>query len=243
MAYKLMLKFNGEVVSEYTLENVETTIGRKSENTIHIDNMAVSSHHARVVLVGNKAIFEDMGSTNGSVINGRQVTKHVLRHGDQIIMGKHELVFVDTSMGELPTQSGAEEDGEGDMEKTMVLTAQGRMNAFGSAEPVTNKPSLPMASVQILSGPQAGKTIDLTGSITSIGKGEGCKIVVKGLTVGKQAAVITRRPTGYHITHLEGLSRTKVNSDSISSEPRILKDGDIITLSDMKMEFFNKLVG
>jgi len=241
MAYKLMLKFNGEVVSEYTLENVETTIGRKSENTIHIDNMAVSSHHARVVLVGNKAIFEDMGSTNGSVINGRQVTKHVLRHGDQIIMGKHELIFVDTSMGELPTQPEPEAEGEGDMEKTMVLTAQGRMNAFGSAEPVSNKPSLPMASVQILSGPQAGKTIDLTGSITSIGKGEGCKIVVKGLTVGKQASVITRRPTGYHITHLEGLSRTKVNNDSISDEPRILKDGDIITLSDMKMEFFNKM--
>jgi len=241
MAYKLMLKFNGEIVSEYTLENVETTIGRKSENTIHIDNMAVSSHHARVVLVGNKAIFEDMGSTNGSVVNGRQVTKHVLKHGDQIIMGKHELIFVDTSMGELPTAQEEAAAGEGDMEKTMVLTAQGRMNAFGSAEPVSNKPSLPLASVQILSGPQAGKTIELTASITSMGKGDGCKIIVKGLTVGKQAAVITRRPTGYHITQLEGLSRTRVNNDSISSEPRILKDGDIITLSDMKMEFFNKV--
>ncbi len=241
MAYKLILKFNGEVVSDYTLENVETTIGRKSDNTIHIDNMAVSGHHARVVLVGNKAIFEDMGSTNGSVINGRQVTKHVLRHGDQIIMGKHELIFVDTSMGELPSRQ-QEPAAEGDMEKTMVLSAQGRMSAFGSAEPVSNKPSLPLASVQILSGPQAGKTIDLTASITSIGKGDGCKIVVKGLTIGKQAAVITRRPTGYHITHLEGLSRTKVNNDSISDEPRVLKDGDIITLGDMKMEFFLKTV-
>ncbi|MDX8408035.1 MAG: FHA domain-containing protein, partial [Mariprofundaceae bacterium] len=94
--------------------------------------------------------------------------------------------------------------------------------------------------VQILAGSMTGRSFDLSASLTSIGKGDACKIKVKGLTVGKQAAVITRRPTGYHIAHLEGMAKPKVNGETVGDQPKTLKDGDVIEVGDTKMEFFIK---
>ena len=97
-----------------------------------------------------------------------------------------------------------------------------------------------LGTVQYITGPLMGKVVSLKSSLTSIGKGDDCKIKVKGMLVAKQAAVITRRPTGYHIAYLDGMSKPKVNGETLSNAPRTLKDGDIIELSDTKLEFFIK---
>jgi len=236
MTSKLVLRFKDSVISESTLEAEETTIGRKPENTIHIDNLAVSGRHARVLKIGNKAILEDLGSTNGTLVNNKAMTKQVLKHGDNIIIGKHQLTYVDLD-ADAPAIA-PEEPEEDEMDKTMIITPQARA-AMPQAASKT-KTSMPLGAVQIISGPQAGKSFDLTSSLTSIGKGDACRIKVKGLTIGKQSAVITRRPTGYHIAHLEGMSKVKVNGTSITTEATTLKDGAMIELGDLKMEFFIK---
>lgn len=243
MACKLILKFKDSVISEIPLDREETTIGRKPENTIHIDNLAVSGRHARVLKIGNKAILEDLGSTNGSFVNDKQITKHILQHGDSILIGKHVLTFVNLDDKPVQPEPPAPEE-EDDMDKTMVISPQARSamaakDGNGGAKP-SAAPAMPLAGLQIISGPNAGKSLELTASLTSLGKGDNCRIRIKGLTVGKQAAVITRRPTGYHIAHLEGMSRPKVNGESVSDQPRTLNDGDIIELGDTKMEFFIK---
>jgi len=242
MASKLILKFKDSVISECPLDQEETTIGRKPDNTIHIDNLAVSGRHARVLKIGNKAILEDLGSTNGTHVNNKNVTKHVLKHGDVILIGKHTLTYVD-----LPDQPAAaapvqpEPDEEEGVDKTMVITPQARaaMAPKESGGPSAG-PAMPLGGVQVVSGPQAGRAFELSSSLTSIGKGDTCKIKVKGLTVGKQAAVITRRPTGYHIAYLDGMAKTKVNGETLGNEPRTLKDGDIIEIGDTRLEFFIK---
>lgn len=243
MACKLILKFKDSVISEIPLDREETTIGRKPENTIHIDNLAVSGRHARVLKIGSKAILEDLGSTNGTFVNDKQITKHILQHGDSILIGKHVLTFV--NLDDKPVQPEASEpEEEDDMDKTMIISPQARSamaakDGNGRAKNLAAQ-AMPLASVQIISGPNAGKSLELTASLTSLGKGDSCRIRIKGLTVGKQAAVITRRPTGYHIAHLEGMSRPKVNGESVSDQPRTLNDSDIIELGDTKMEFFIK---
>jgi len=237
MASKLILKFKDSVISECPLDREETTIGRKPENTIHIDNLAVSGRHARVLKIGNKAILEDLGSTNGTFVNNKQITKHVLQHGDNITIGKHSLVFVNIDEKEAPAAPAQEE--EDHMDKTMVISPQARAAMTPQGESRTGM-VMPLAGVQILAGPMQGRSFDLTASLTSVGKGDMCKIKVKGLTVGKQAAVITRRPTGYHIAHLEGLAKPKVNGETVGDSPRTLKDGDVIEIGDTKMEFFIK---
>ena len=237
MACKLILKFKDTVISEIPLDKEETTIGRKPENTIHVDNLAVSGRHARVLRIGNKAILEDLGSTNGTFVNDKQITKHILQHGDSIVIGKHVLTFV--SLEDKPVKAAPEP--EEDMDKTMVITPQARsaMISKNGTSP-SAAPAMPLAGLQIIAGPLAGKSMELTASLTSMGKGENCRIKIKGFTVGKQAAVITRRPTGYHIAHLEGLAKSKVNGEVVSDQPRTLKDGDIIELGDTKIEFYIK---
>ncbi len=240
MGTKLILKFKDTVISEFELNQEETTIGRKPENTIHIDNLAVSSKHARVLKIGKKVILEDLGSTNGTLVNGQETSKHILNNGDVITVGKHTLTFVALE-NESPVAAPAEEE-EDDMDKTMIISSAAReeMMTQGGAKPSGTSSPMVLAKVQYISGPLMGKVVELKSSLTSIGKGDGCKIKVKGLLVGKQAAVITRRPTGYHITYLEGMSKLKVNGEVVGSSPRVLKDGDIIELSDTKLEFFIK---
>jgi len=236
MACKLILKFKDSVISEYDLNQEETTIGRKPENDIHIDNLAVSGRHARVLMIGGKAILEDLGSTNGTFVNNKRITKHVLQHGDNVLIGKHTLTFVNIEDAQKPQPQA--EEAQIDPDKTMILTPQARAAMMPGGE--SKAPAMPLGAVQIIAGSLVGKSYDLSASLTSIGKGDNCKIKVKGFTVGKQAAVITRRPTGYHITHLEGLAKPKVNGEAVGEEPRTLKDGDIIEIGDTKMEFFIK---
>ncbi len=240
MSTKLILKFKDTVISEFELNQEETTIGRKPENTIHIDNLAVSSKHARVLKIGKKVILEDLGSTNGTLVNGQETSKHILNNGDVITVGKHTLTFVSLEEDSPVAAPAAEES---DMDKTMIISSAAReemMTEGGGAAKSTASAPMVLAKVQYISGPLMGKVVELKSSLTSIGKGDGCKIKVKGLLVGKQAAVITRRPTGYHITFLEGMSKLKVNGEVVGSSPRVLKDGDIIEISDTKLEFFIK---
>jgi len=124
----------------------------------------------------------------------------------------------------------------------MVIAPQARAAMAPKEESASASagPAMPLGGVQVVSGPQAGRAFELSSSLTSIGKGDTCKIKVKGFTVGKQAAVITRRPTGYHIAYLDGMAKIKVNGDTLGNEPRTLKDGDIIEISDTRMEFFIK---
>lgn len=236
MNSKLVLRFKDSIISEYPLVAEETSIGRKPENAIHIDNLSVSGHHARVLKIGSKVILEDLGSTNGTLIDSKRITKHILQHGDSILIGKHTLTYVQLEDSPIAAQSEPEDDEN--MDKTMIITPQAKEALLNKSKPTAA--TMPLAAVQVITGSQAGKSFDLTSSLTSLGKGDSCRIKAKGFTVGKQSAVITRRPTGYHITHLEGLSKAKVNGVSVTSQPITLEDSAIIELGDMKMEFFLK---
>ena len=237
MAAKMILKFREAVIGEYPLEGKEVTIGRKPGNTIQIDNLAVSGRHARVVRVGSKLVLEDLNSTNGTYVNGERITKHVLRHGDRITVGKHTLIFVEEQQA---AQAAPEPEEESDLEKTVVLTPQRAQAAGIKPRPTSGgtRVKLPLGEVRIISGPLAGRTIELSASLTTIGKDDHCRIRVKGLMVGKQAAAITRRPNGYFIAYVEGFTKPKVNGDTVEDEPRLLNDGDIIEIGDTKMQFF-----
>ena len=91
---KLVLLFEGRVIRETAVTlGQPCTIGRLPDNTIVIDNSAVSSHHVRVQREGPQFVVEDLGSTNGTFVNGEKITKKPLRHGDTILVGKHKLFF------------------------------------------------------------------------------------------------------------------------------------------------------
>ena len=98
-----------------------------------------------------------------------------------------------------------------------------------AATPATPPPQVvATGAIQILTGANAGKEMELTKNLTTLGK------------PGVQVAVITRRPHGYFITHVEGANFPVVNGTTLDTHPRELKDHDVIELAGVKMEFFLK---
>ena len=76
MAGKLILSFNDQEVGEYELDKESLIIGRRPESDIHIDNLAVSGQHARIMTIAGDSFLEDLDSTNGTFVNGKRVKKH-----------------------------------------------------------------------------------------------------------------------------------------------------------------------
>ena len=122
---KLILSMETTMLKEIPLNKERTTIGRKPHNDIQIDNLAISGEHAVVITILNDSFLEDLGSTNGTFVNGQSVKKHFLQNGDTIELGKYRLKFV----SELPQQTNA-----ADFEKTMILRP-------GAAKPPASAPS------------------------------------------------------------------------------------------------------
>jgi len=81
----LTLKFKDNVISEYPVNKSQTlTIGRLADNSVVVENLAVSGHHAKVDSVGNGFLLTDLQSKNGTFVNQNMVTSHWLKHGDVI---------------------------------------------------------------------------------------------------------------------------------------------------------------
>jgi len=251
MAAKLILSMDGAVLKEYLLNKERMTIGRKAHNDVVIDNLAVSGEHAAIVTILNDSFLEDLDSTNGVMVNGAQVKKHFLQNNDVIEIGKYKLKY----LNDQPSQTTA-----ADFERTMVLRgpAKPQPPAAAASQPVTEtQPRAPQpaqieatgkfatmgdttaqqpvvsgagpsAAVQILTGPNAGKELELVKNLTTLGK------------PGLQVAVLTRRPNGYFITHVEGASFPVLNGAQLDEHPHQLKDHDIIELAGIKMEFYFK---
>lgn len=98
-----------------------------------------------------------------------------------------------------------------------------------STTPPGSSPTAPRAAIQILTGGNAGKELDLTKTLTTLGK------------QGVQVVVIARRPQGYFMTHVEGARCPVVAGETlVANKPHPLNDHDIIELGGVKMEFFLK---
>src|SRR4249920_1349440 len=123
---KLILSMDGLVLKEIPLTKERTTLGRKPHNDIQIDNLAVSGEHAVIVTILNDSFLEDLGSTNGTVVNGSPIKKHFLQNNDVVELGKYKLKFVGEAA---PAASGE----KADFEKTMVLRPSAMKAAVAAA--------------------------------------------------------------------------------------------------------------
>src|SRR3989338_6509671 len=90
---KLIITLDGQLLSEFELGKERITIGRKPHNDIPIDNLAISGEHAAITTFNGDAFIEDLGSTNGTLVNKQPIKKHALHHGDEIEIGKYRLRY------------------------------------------------------------------------------------------------------------------------------------------------------
>jgi pSer/pThr/pTyr-binding forkhead associated (FHA) protein len=239
-------------MAEYNMNKERYTIGRLPDNDIRIDNAAVSGHHSLIINILNDSFLEDLNSTNGTYVNGKLIKKHALQHGDVITVGHHQLRFVEDDeqqdefektmviqpsarpVEKLRTAVGRSQVIDG--EPTHVPAA-----AAAAAEPVApsnshtgrsraiEAPALKKAKLQVLSGAFAGRELEITKALTTLGR------------PGVQVAAITRRGEGYYIVHVDSGKPDDyplVNGSAIGAQAMKLSDNDVIQLAGVKMGFF-----
>jgi pSer/pThr/pTyr-binding forkhead associated (FHA) protein len=226
----LILSLDGTVLAEYNMNKERYTIGRLPDNDIRIDNPAVSGHHSLIINILNDSFLEDLNSTNGTYVNGKLIKKHALQHGDVITAGHHQLRFVE--------DDEAQQD---EFEKTMVIQPSARpveriraavseAANTGARRTIGNgAPAIKKAKLQVLSGAFAGRELELTKALTTLGR------------PGVQVAAITRRSEGYFIVHVDSEGNDNfplVNGAPIGAQARKLSDNDVIQLAGVKMGFF-----
>ncbi|AOY01372.1 FHA domain-containing protein [Jeongeupia sp. USM3] len=141
---KLLLSLDGNVIKEYRIHRDVFAIGRRPNNDLQIENLAVSGEHARIVREGDDYAVEDLGSTNGTVVNGAPVQRVALNNGDEIGIGRYRLRF------------WCEPASAGGYAETLVLR-----------EPAT---SARVGVIKVLTGGSSGREIALDKPVTSLGK-------------------------------------------------------------------------
>jgi pSer/pThr/pTyr-binding forkhead associated (FHA) protein len=129
---KLTLQYEGRVLKEFAVGMV-ATIGRLPDNTVTIDNPAVSNRHARVIRDGEQFVIEDLSSTNGTFLNDVRVSKETLKTGDVVLIGKHRIVFEELP-GEEITDAGAAEPSMANMGGTVFLDTRQQKALLAQAE-------------------------------------------------------------------------------------------------------------
>ena len=92
---KLVVSLDNVVIKEFQITKERTTLGRRPYNDIVIDNLAVSGEHAVLTAAQSDVYIEDLNSTNGIYVKSKRVRRHYLNDGDVVLIGKHELIYID----------------------------------------------------------------------------------------------------------------------------------------------------
>jgi pSer/pThr/pTyr-binding forkhead associated (FHA) protein len=254
---KLVLLFEGRVLKETAVSHTAAvTIGRLPDNTIVIDNSAVSSHHLRIAREGPQFVVEDLESTNGTFVNGDKITKRALRHGDTILVGKHKIFF--DRMGEAEFE-GAELPGkdmpdfggtvilDSDQQQRLLAAAQARIQARTAAHkiaapapaeaPAAPAPAPPPPAIgrlHVLSGRSDLSEYRLDASAAAIGSDRDALVRLHGWFKPRVAVEIARMGESYVATPVAG--KTLVNGQRLASR-RGLVHGDVLAISGLELEF------
>lgn len=226
---KLIVKFDNDVLDHIELRQGDMKLGRKPGSDIHLDNLAVSGEHANIFTIAEDSFVQDMNSTNGTFINNRRITKHHLRNGDTIVIGKYSLTYI---------SDAASEHEKDDFAKTVIINPTMRESAPIPPPHVPEAAPAPapaakaavaelQAALIILSGTNNGKRIDVTKNVTNLGR------------TGKRAGTITRMPDGFLLAPAEeGEEPPKLNGRAVPRDGTALKNGDIIDVAGTRLQFY-----
>jgi pSer/pThr/pTyr-binding forkhead associated (FHA) protein len=256
---KLVLLFEGRVLKETAVSHTAAvTIGRLADNTIVIDNSAVSSHHVRIAREGPQFVVEDLESTNGTFVNGDKIAKRALRHGDTILVGKHKIFF--DRMGdaefEAPDLPGRELPDFGgtvildaDQQQRLLAAAQARLQARAAAPqasvatggdapaaaaPAPKPPAPAVGRLHVLRGRSDLDEYRLDASTAAIGRDRDALVRLHGWFKPRLALEIARMGESYVATPVAG--KTLVNGQRLSGR-RGLEHGDVLHVSGLELEF------
>jgi pSer/pThr/pTyr-binding forkhead associated (FHA) protein len=204
----LTLAFKGNTLQVIPLRDGLMTIGREPSCDIHIDSLAIGPQHARLLLRDGACILQSQTGEE-TFVNNQPVSEQPLQDNDLIRVGKHTLRYA--SAGEPLPES----------DNPVVASAP-------APTPAVTPPTAGNSRdgwLQVLSGSHLGKTIKLRSGMTDLGK------------VGLAPALVSLRRDGYYIANLGEDDNLRVGSESIGEKTWPLKDGDLIQIDKLKLQF------
>jgi pSer/pThr/pTyr-binding forkhead associated (FHA) protein len=218
----LRWKDDDQVEKTFRLREGDTVqIGRVSDNNVVLNNSHVSRHHAVLVWRGEGFELSDLGSSNGTLINGERVTQpRVLQNGDVI-----RLYSIDVSYHEIKNEAARTDGGPEEHKTYVVLT------------------STPQANLTVSAGPQEGLKIPLHAGKMIIGRAtvkDKWDIALQDRSISRPHAQLEQGVDGgFVLTDMGSANGTLVNS-SIIAEPTLLHDGDVIVVGETSLLFREK---
>lgn len=216
----LVILFADKEIQRLPLKAERTTIGRDPTNTIIVDNLSVSRRHALVTFSKGRCTIQDLGSSNGTLVNGERITGPVsLADGQEAIIGKHKVRFHARAMLK---EKHAVVDG---LDKTVFV----RMPDFADGGSTTR------AVLNV-----GGSSVVIKKTPFTIGSAASNDLQLEGRRVRPAHAEVTRDERGIlWITHTGGLlSNTWVNGQKVKSAP--LQSGDLLKLGTVLLRFHLK---
>ena len=92
---RIIVATEGRTTQELPLAVGRVIVGRTSDNDLQVDSRFVSRHHCQIITGTEGSVIEDLNSTNGIFVQGKRVRRYNLNDGDIVVIGKHELMYVD----------------------------------------------------------------------------------------------------------------------------------------------------
>ena len=217
---RLILTLEGKIIREIPISSRNIGIGRKHDNDIQLNDLTLSGRHAQISSVPDYVFIEDLGSTNGTLVNGNHVKKVALEHGDIIQVGHHQLTFMN--------------EAENSYEPTMFVKAEFDETQFIYSDDIATSAvkGLPLGGFRTVGTPLTKSVMELRKTYNTIG------------FQGKRVALITRGTGGYYITSVAGTRSRRasdvplLNNVVISTELTLLKENDIINIAGFEVQFY-----
>jgi len=257
MAKLVLLVPNGTTL-DVPLRRERVTIGRRADNDVCLPNLAVSGEHAVVVTILTDSFLEDLGSTNGTLVNGKPIAKHFLRDGDLIDIGRHKLLYFvdDEAIPPAGILKKAIREAVGDLGDKVemakpivrrqraspaVVRHDGATPAAPAKADESTQRNLTVAAHPISPGPADGAVPDgpLLRFLSGYKAGQAVTLTRERTTIGRagvQLAVIERSGNGYRLRPVEG-APTPVNGRPATVDGVPLAPGDVVEILGTRVEF------
>jgi hypothetical protein len=217
---KLVIFLDDKVLKEVVLNKDRITLGRRPHNDVVIDNLAVSGEHAVLLREGEGYVVQDLGSTNGSYINGKPIKRAGFAEGDSLDIGKYTLRLLSDAKASAFAGSrfGASRFAPSGFANSMPSGPNSRSGVSSFSPTQHAEVSLPTFKLRVVSGAAVGTEVVLSKPQTTFGQ--------RGVMV----VAIQRNPRGYELSQIEGEQRVRINGASLGLVPAVLTEDDVIEL-------------
>ncbi|MBA3594227.1 MAG: FHA domain-containing protein [Polaromonas sp.] len=206
---QLIASVEGVEIKHVHLRKDRTTLGRRPYNDIVLNNPLVSGEHCVFELHGLADVYvEDLGSTNGTYLNGHMIkSREQLQDNDAIAIGNFKVQYLAAS-----GESGYHQ------------TAEMKLDVHNPAEDLSAQASL-HASFKVLSGSSAGLEVPVVKAVSTFGNPE------------VSVVAVSHRRYGYYVAHLTGPIAPLLNGTVVSGEAAPLRHNDVLELAGTSMQF------